>query len=341
MLFASCACLLTSCRWTELADDLATTVPKSVHLRGTVTASDDAWNILVIQTAQGGVKVENPSKFPTVGQEVDAGGLLSAGNTGQSLLRATVVSGSGRSIIAARRVNTKDLTSLDNQFRKVEIAGVVRSSTLERNGRLSLSLRADETDVQVRVVNDMGVEGETLVDARIAVSGVVDIAYDVSNHAIGAVLWVNDPSDIRVVEFPRVTASTSIESAGAIQGLDPKNLPIHRVRLHGGIGLNAATGQMQFHDETGSIPIETNLQFLTRGANKVDVLGFLTANQGHTVLSFPTIQENKLLASTEHGISPEALIAPEKSIVCPARKQPSDTRWTWTRSSPIPIPHTD
>ena len=98
MLFASYACLLTSCRWTELADDLATTVPKSVHLRGTVTASDDAWNILVIQTAQGGVKVENPSKFPTVGQQVDAGGLLSAGNTGQSLLRATVVSDPGRSI---------------------------------------------------------------------------------------------------------------------------------------------------------------------------------------------------------------------------------------------------
>ena len=204
-------------------------------------------------------------------------------------------------------MNTRDLTSLDNQFRKVEIAGVVRSSTLERNGRLSLSLRADETDVQVRVVNDMGVEGETLVDDRIAVRGVVDIAYDVSNHAIGAVLWVNDPSDIRVVEFPRMTASTSIESAGAIQGLDPKTLPIHRIRLHGGIGLNAATGQMQFHDETGSIPIETNLQFLTRGANNVDVLGFLTASQGHTVLSFPTIQENKLLASTEHGMSPKAL----------------------------------
>jgi hypothetical protein len=182
------------------------------------------------------------------------------------------------------------LTSSENQFRKVELAGVVRASRLTRNGRLMLVVRVGEWDVQARVVNDLGIHGEQLIDSDIAVTGVVDISYDASGQPIGVVLWVSAPPDIRTIKPPPSVESIPLQSVASLSKVDPQNVPLHRIKLHGTFKPEPKSRLLPFEDGTGSLLVQDSLDSsFPTGGRDVDLLAFLSFKQGRPILSLPAI----------------------------------------------------
>jgi len=287
-----CLLALSSCNRGTLVTNLGeNTVPKQVRVHGIVTAADDASNVLIIQSDEGGIKVEDPSQFPPVGQVVDIDGLYSVSSTGQSLLRPRIYPSSEKASVHAAKIEAAVLASTDNQFRKVEVVGIVRG--FSRTGRLTLFLRTADSDLLVKVVNDFGIQPEKLVDTEISVTGVLDISYDASSQAIGAALWVDAPSDMKTLApAPTIERGTSTTVA-SLRRIEPRVLPAHRIKLHGTLRAKPKSGQPKFVDRTGSIPVEGIPDSFLDDQVDTDLLAFLTYNEGKLRLSFPSVPDQR------------------------------------------------
>ena len=285
--------VLSSCDWGALANNSnENSIPKQMRVHGVVTAADDASNLLIVQSESGGIKVEDPSQFPAVGQVVDIDGLYSASNTGHSLLRPTIHASPEKTVIEPAKIESAVLVSTENQFRKVQVTGIVRAFT--RTGRLTLFLRTAQSDVLVKVVNDFGIQPEKLVDSEIQATGVLDLSYDASTQPVGAAVWVNVPSDLKtLLPAPAIDRIPS-ETVAQLRGIDSGSVPAHRIKLHGNLIEKPKSGQPRFEDRTGSIPVEQIPESVLENQLDTDLLGFLTFSEGRRQLSFPSIPEQSL-----------------------------------------------
>ena len=132
------------------------------------------------------------------------------------------------------------------------------------------------------VVRDAaGSDYNRLVDSRLRVPGVLCISIDAAGRPAGVQLKVQSSDDFITVEPAPKAASIPLSTVAQLAG-EPEP-PAHRVRLHG--SLSGAADSFVFRDATGSLPLRANSGSELATGSQLDLLAFVSREQGETILS--------------------------------------------------------
>ena len=275
----------------------AQAVHASVRIRGTITYSDRSLQLLFLQDTTGGIRVEglpvdNADLRP--GRFVEVSGVVASGGSDPSINNAHI-----RFLAAsATRVNTprvtpKDLMSGEMQYSRVEIEGIVRATGIDNTGRLALLVHTSGGDVNARVWDAGGARYNPLIDSLIRARGVLATSMDARGIAAGVKLWVPSLRDLEVLSAAPDATGIARSTVSEVLSGNREQLPPHRVRLHGTVGLNGdaltlrdSTGVLELTQSRGAPDIAGN-----NAGNNVDLLGFLSERDGSLVLADWTLAE--------------------------------------------------
>ena len=254
--------------------------------RGVLTFWDNDQATGFLQDATGAIRIQGtPSGDKLqVGHEVDAEGHLSALPPVLTLTQAHLTE-TGREAAAAELAPlplgaTKPVTTAE-QYRLVEMQGVIQSVVADGSGMFRLSLRRNGEDVQIRLTDDESTRN--LVDAEVSVRGVADISFDVNQLPVRTNLWVKNSADITVLRqapllqhLPRISISGWGQRPGAIDFA-------HRVQVGGTLARSTAGTAFVLREGSGNLPVEFAAEPATVG-DTVRLAGFLGHEGGHPVL---------------------------------------------------------
>jgi signal transduction histidine kinase/CheY-like chemotaxis protein len=265
--------------------------PQAVHapvcLRGSITYSDRSLQLLFLQDATGGVRVEglpvdNGDLVP--GRFVEVTGEVSSGGSDPSIGHAHVkLLGGKTSRVEAIRATPQDLLSRALQYSRVEVEGIVRRTGIDHTGRLALLIHAQSGDVNARVWDADGARYRPLVDSLVRARGVLATSVDAQGLPAAVKLWIPSGRDIEVLTAPPNEAAIPLATVQTVLAAGRQRNPQHRVRLHGMIGLSGDGLVMK--DATGAVELEQSRTDPVSSGNAVDVLGFVTERQGSVVLA--------------------------------------------------------
>ncbi|HEX4165280.1 MAG TPA: response regulator [Bryobacteraceae bacterium] len=264
--------------------DLHDGAQKRIHGVLTFWAPDDATAFL--QDATGAVRIQGtPSGDKLeVGHEVNAEGEVSALRPVLTLTQAHLTD-TGRQAPAAELtpllLGANKPVGAAEQYRLVEMQGVIQSVIADGSGLFRLSLRRNGEDVQIRLTEDDSMRD--LVDTEVKVRGVADISFDVNQLPVRTNLWVKDSEGITVIrqaqplqELPRIGISGRGQRPGIIDFA-------HRVQVAGILARSTAGTAFVLQEGGGTLPIEFAAQSATVGAT-ARLAGFLGQEDGHPVL---------------------------------------------------------
>ncbi len=259
-----------------------------VDLTGYVTYADPGWNLLFIQDETGGVRIEGVQLPPgiRVGQLVEVTGIAGGGGVTPVVTDGRVQLLSGEKAPEPVRIGGNEVSSVDLEYRRVEIHGVVRSAALEGSGRLALVIHTDQQqDVKARVSDITGSDFTSLLDCVVRARGVLATSFNVSGQPFRVRLWVASLPDIVVERQAPDPTTLPVQSVRAIRGLGTQAWPEHRVRLQGTVSFDASTGAAVLRDATGELPVRTAFAIESGAGDVLDALGFLAFENGSLILT--------------------------------------------------------
>ncbi len=260
--------------------------PRKVQIRGAITLVDREYRTLIVQDESGGLRVE----YPEGGEELQPGQVVevtgsATGGSDPFIVKANVRLLSKGAEPDPTAVSIDDLYAGQFEYQRVRVRGVVRSLSQQWTGRAAIEMGAGGRIVQVRSLGFTSAEWGTLVDAEVSVVGVVNSIRSAEGTPSTVRVWVTNPEGVRLERKADDPATLPVVSVRNITGLDPRNLPPHRVRLSGDLfrAVDGAEGTLT--DGTGSIILREAL-FESAGAKEsLDVSGFADYDNGRIVLS--------------------------------------------------------
>ena len=273
--------LITTIR--EIRDLAETDLGAPVDLRGYISYNDPKLNLVFLEDATGGVRIENSPWVGTnvTGQAARVRGIVrETGN--QPAIEATEVGRTdGFRIGPPVKVSLSELDKPEFEFRRVEVRAVVRSVGLDRSGTLGMILSGPDGQATARVRQSMG-DNRTLTDAEVLVSGVLTTNHDAEGQTSPPRIWVEDIDDVHIEKTPPSTAQLPVWTARDLLAVGRQSWPIHRVRVRGSIA--AAQGGFILCDRTGSLPVEAAAS-ATLLASTDDWAGFLIQDRARRILA--------------------------------------------------------
>ena len=258
------------------------TVP--VKLRGTITYVNTTLQHAFVEDTSGGVRVDDVGLDVVAGygDNVEVTGTVSAGGS-TPVVKAEHIQVLGvRVTPAARNVKPSDLDSSDLLQRLVEIEGVVRASRLNNTGRLAMTLRAEDEDVQVRIRDLGGVRSGAFVDSVVRVRGVLSGSIDALGNVASLKLLVPSVREVTVVTPARALAELEPQPVQVLVRKSGSPLPTHRVRARGVVTQDARG--LTLRDETGMLLLRPAPAQTFQPGEPQDVIGFLARERDVPVL---------------------------------------------------------
>lgn len=257
-----------------------------VRLTGFVTYSDVGWKLLFVQDSTGGVRVEALVLPPKVhaGQAVEVTGRVGEGGLTPVVTQAAVRLLPGGRLPDAVVLNANELASLRLTYSRVEIRGVIHSSSLEGNGRLRLQIHDRNKNYKVWILNFSGTDFRSLVDCSVLVRGVMDSTAEEINAANRVKLWVPSLSDVIVERQAAELSSTPISSVKSVLASGRMSLNAHRVHLRGTVSLDQGGTGLVLKDATGTLPLRIGPAMPAETQEAQDTFGFVMVENGAVVL---------------------------------------------------------
>ena len=264
-----------------------------VHLRGTVTFSDTAVLLLIMQDATGAVRVEGAplANLPLEpGRAVELTGVVVDGGLSPAVAcRSISMNGRTNPLPAVVRPAEHDLVSGTLQYRYVEIEGLVKSAAIDHAGRVALVVRTLGRDVKVGVRDLSFADYRSLPDALVRVRGVLGTSFDATGAPISVKLWARSMGEVTVVNPATAPADVPQRTAGSVLAAGGGRPPEHRIRLRGMIALEG--GELVLRDSTGAVPLRPGRSEDIVPGGPFCVLGFVGEERGAPVLTDATVPD--------------------------------------------------
>ena len=276
----------------QLTQEAAATQVR-VHLQGTVTFSDTAVLLLIMQDATGAVRVEGAplAHLPLEpGRAVELTGVVVDGGLSPSVACGSIsMKGLANPLPAPVRPAEGDLVSGTLQYRYVEIEGLVKSAAIDHAGRVALVVRTLGREVKVGVRDLSFADYRSLPDALVRVRGVLDTSFDATGAPIGVKMWARSMSEVTVVKPAPAAEDVPLRTAGSVLAAGGGRPPEHRIRLRGQIALEG--GELVLRDSTGALPLRPGRSEDIVPGGPFCVLGFVGGEHGAPVLTDATVSD--------------------------------------------------
>ncbi len=253
-----------------------------VRIRGYITVSNPAWNVMILQDEAGnGVRLDADQFNVPVNQLVEATGFAAAAGNTPTIAKPKVRWISAQQAPEPKRVKLEDLLDASRQYTKVEVQGVIHGVKAERHNLIAGLMGVRGTVVEVRIFDNSGVYMDSLVDKDVRISGVVETSYDVFGKAARAILWVTGRGDLTKESLARDASALPIQTVSSIKkSCSRETVPAHRVRLHGRVYTDKSGSKLFAEDSTGVLPLRlASIATLLTGED-LDVWGFITPVKG-------------------------------------------------------------
>ena len=256
-------------------------VPRArVHLIGNVTYYDAAEGGIFLQDATGGVYIETDKIYPVQeGDRISVEGYASASYRSEVALDPVITVLSRAHPLPAPRVDYATLIAGSLDCKLATIRGTLRAINVEQHQNspiLHLDVNMPGGEVEVYqpltvLVNGnfpdyAGLNGASLLDTTVEVTGVVGGAFDTKSQLTGIILYAQHSSAVRVIHSAKVMALqlplTSIDDVFQSRRVVDAS---SRVRLR---------GVLTYYKKGDSAVIEENGKstfVLTREANDIPI----------------------------------------------------------------------
>ncbi|MBV9612927.1 MAG: response regulator, partial [Acidobacteriaceae bacterium] len=263
---------------------------QSVHFQGVVTLVNMVYGFVVVQDATAGIRVR-PSMFvdtSLVGHRVTVNGSVAAGSDVDSIIDASI---RDRGIAPAPKVqhlSVKDLSSDRYDDLLVSVSGVPRSGEADSSGQLVIPMTVDGTEIRMRVMEDRGGLRAPINDADVTVQGVAATNVNLDGKVTGFTLLVPSPASIVIRKAAADGNALHVIHIDQIAATW-KQFHGHRVHVHGVIHVAANSTDLEFADETGSLPVRLASGIDLSLSSVADMAAFVIPEHGRLVLDDATL----------------------------------------------------
>src|SRR5581483_11149135 len=187
-----------------------------VRIRGYITVSAPSWNVMILQDEAGnGARLESSDFSVPLDQLVEVTGFAAAGGNTPTIAKARVRWLSSSKPPEPRRVALSQILDRAAQYKQVIVDGVIQSTTVDLNNRISGIMRYDHKVVHVRVVDQFKEDPDYLIDDDVQLTGVVETSYDVFGNPTNPTLWIARATDIVKKNSAPPIASLPVQNIGA------------------------------------------------------------------------------------------------------------------------------
>ena len=284
--------VLTSIGSIRLATAADNSGLRRVQFQGTITLIDRDYRTLIVQDDSGGIRVECPENSDALhtGQLVEVTGTASGGSD-PFVARANVrVIGPLKEPVPAD-ASMDDLFAGHFEYRRGEVRGVMRSVSQQWTGRVALELAVGRRLLQVRSIGFTDPQWGSRLDSEVSVVGVVNSIQSVYGTPSTVRIWVTRPEDVKVERMADNPSTLPVVTVRSITGLNPTQLPPHRVRLSGKSYRAEGSAEGTLTDATGAIELR-DAPFQAAGKTAaVEVAGFADYDNGRIVLNHCALVE--------------------------------------------------
>jgi hypothetical protein len=261
------------------SEQAARTYP--VHLRTVVTYYDpyiDPQHPAVwVSDSSGGIYAAL-SSVPAVpfkaGDLVEITGVSAAGGYAP-MVNASEVRVIGKSPLPSPpRVTFAQMLTGAEDGQWVEVEGVVHA-VRESGKNISLNLALSDGTIIASTVKEVGVDYESLVDAKVRLSGNQGPRYNPRGAMIGAYLHFPNRAQVMVMEPASARPFASpISSVSGLLRFNPKPASNHRVHIRGTVTLAWAGRMLCIQDGPQGLCAQTDQTIPLSPGELVDVIGF-------------------------------------------------------------------
>jgi signal transduction histidine kinase/ActR/RegA family two-component response regulator len=255
-----------------------------VHLKGWVTVPDPTLNLLFIEDGTGAARVHLPFVHFRVdpGARVEVVGTVAAGGAEPTVVAAEVLRLEGEHDCRAQPVSLADVVAGRTGFRYVEVQGVLRTTYVDRAGRLTVRIGAGGTAIDAHVSAQGLPNTRQLIGGDVRIRAVASISRDVYGNIGRVELWAGRLQDLVPVTAP--PGDIRVESVREVGSFSSGSLPARRLHLRGSVSRDRTRDErFVLTDPTGSIPLEFAPGIARILGDDIDVFGFADGSHGQPV----------------------------------------------------------
>jgi len=285
--------VLTSIEEIRALDPAAAERGYPVRLRGIATYYYPSLKILILQDKNVGIFVDTSKMAgqPDFGKELEINGRTGRGES------ANIIFGIDSKIINSNAmpipepVSFEQLGSDKYSYQWVETVGIVQSTIIENDGRVSLNLinEGGKFTARIKIPNVSG--NDSLIDSKIKLTGVSRPILNSRGEAIRLQLLVPNEQYLTVLEPSSGELSTiALQSIGDLKKTLFPTAMNHRVRVRGTVRQQNGN-EAVISDESDSLIIKTDELINIEPTTRIEVIGFpLQKNGSLTSLESVTFQ---------------------------------------------------
>jgi signal transduction histidine kinase/ActR/RegA family two-component response regulator len=246
-----------------------------VHLRAVLTYIDFSVGDFFVQDATAGVYVNENNKelhfHPGDFLEID--GVTEELDFAPQIGKARYRLLGQAPLPQPRKVSMGDMLSTRDDSQWVQVEGIVQDFEPDHNG-LSLYAIVEGRGLLVSIMDQQGLSGDRLVDAKVRIAGVCAAQFNPNNQLTGIWLAVPTARQVSVEEPPAPDPfSVPVRPISSLLAFTARNASEHRVRVQGTVTLQRPRGVFIQNGRLGLYipgPTKTPLQ----PGDQVDVVGF-------------------------------------------------------------------
>lgn len=262
-----------------------------VHVRGVITFRDVTATLrtITVQDETAGMWVEVDAGVSQelldaleVGTEVAVQGTLDPGGFAPRILASRVEVLGRKPLPEPPPANIDRLFSGADNCLRVTLPGVVQAFRRGSDGPSHLIIASESRRLAVRVPDEMlGDAADRLVDARVAVTGIVTATRNTRGEFLRPGLNVARPEDMAMIEKPPGGPFESREiSLEAIARFRPEPNRGHRIRTRGTVTASFPGRFFYLQDGFDGVRVQTRSHEPIARGDQVEVAGFLDMSHG-------------------------------------------------------------
>ena len=179
----------------------------------------------------------------------------------------------------APKASFRQLTSTNNNSRRVQVEGVVLDAT-KQGEHLLLTLEVDGGTVYPWIPHVPDPAAANLVDARVRVQGVCGATVNKKNQLMAVRLYVPSVTDVQVIEkAPGDPFARPVQSISSLLRFVPKHEP-GRVKVRGVVTLQQVGRGLFIQDGNDGVLVVTEQRTRVQVGDDVEVAGYPSVSQG-------------------------------------------------------------
>ena len=254
------------------------------------------------------------------GQVLDVDGVSDGGRFSPVIIPTSLRIIGEAELPAPRDVSFQRIAGGAEDSQWVRIAGIVRSVTMRtlvgKHGNLTcpeLTLATDDGGrLRVLVNSYQGKPIESLVDAEVAATGVVESIYNGKRQLINVRLLTPNAEFVKITRAaPQDIVLAPPRPIDSLRQFSPDNPSEHRVKVEGTVTLQEPGQCIFISDKTGNIRVETRQSDIVSPGDHVEAIGF------PAVYDYTPVMEDAIFKKNGSGPPPQPVELTAKQVRWP------------------------